>query len=198
MINEDHGRKHHLQHDPDFPNYGLRIETIEQFNNREHQIISIIPYSQADIQGLRIGDNISQINNQIVQNMNEIDVNNLIRSCASSKMNLLMIIKDRHDINQQTLINTDRSHISTDRTSSSKTTAESFDMRSKHEEDNQYSNRVNSEFQSSQRTDSDILSNSTSDDNTSSLSTFNSDRTSETVGKGKIEIEKGDITKQKV
>ena len=107
MASEDTGRKHHLQCDANFPNYGLYIQTIEHSNNnREQQIVSIVPYSQADIQGLRIGDTINKINNHIVQNMNETDVNNLIRSSASSKMNLVLEIKDRQNIGQSPLVNT--------------------------------------------------------------------------------------------
>ncbi len=91
-------RQYRLQRNPDFEGYGFRVRSNQQLDGAPHQIVSVEPYSPADIQGLRVGDYILRVNNQNVEHMNPTDFNylmqNLVRSDSARDGNLLLEVMD--------------------------------------------------------------------------------------------------------
>jgi len=91
-------RQYRLQRNPDFEGYGFRVRSNQQLDGTPHQIVSVEPYSPADIQGLRIGDYILRVNNQTVEHMNPADFNhlmqNLVRNDSTRDGNLLLEVMD--------------------------------------------------------------------------------------------------------
>jgi C-terminal processing protease CtpA/Prc len=91
-------RQYRLQRNPDFEGYGFRVRSNQQSDGTPHQIVSVEPYSPADIQGLRVGDYILRVNNQTVEHMNPSEFNylmqNLVRNDSTRDGNLLLEVMD--------------------------------------------------------------------------------------------------------
>jgi C-terminal processing protease CtpA/Prc len=91
-------RQYRLQRNPDFEGYGFRVRSNQQLDGTPHQIVSVEPYSPADIQGLRVGDYILRVNNQNVEHMNPSEFNylmqNLVRNDSTRDGNLLLEVMD--------------------------------------------------------------------------------------------------------
>lgn len=91
-------RQYRLQRNPDFEGYGFRVRSNQQLDGTPHQIVSVEPYSPADIQGLRVGDYILRVNNQTVEHMEPTEFNylmqNLVRSDSGRDGNLLLEVMD--------------------------------------------------------------------------------------------------------
>ncbi|CAF3566014.1 unnamed protein product [Rotaria sp. Silwood1] len=73
-------RQYRLQRNPDFEGYGFRVRSNQQLDGTPHQIVSVEPYSPADIQGLRVGDYILRVNNQTVEHMNATEFTSLMQN----------------------------------------------------------------------------------------------------------------------
>lgn len=73
-------RQYRLQRNPDFEGYGFRVRSNQQPSGTPHQIVSVEPYSPADLQGLRVGDYILRVNNQTVEHMNAAEFSSLMQS----------------------------------------------------------------------------------------------------------------------
>lgn len=91
-------RQYRLQRNPDFEGYGFRVRSNQQIDGTPHQIVSVEPYSPADIQGLRVGDYILRVNNQTVEHMNAPDftylMQNLVRNDTTRDGNLSLEVMD--------------------------------------------------------------------------------------------------------
>jgi hypothetical protein len=91
-------RQYRLQRNPDFEGYGFRVRSNQQLPGTPHQIVSVEPYSPADVQGLRVGDYILRVNNQTVEHMSPTDFNylmqNLVRNDPTRDGNLLLEVMD--------------------------------------------------------------------------------------------------------
>jgi hypothetical protein len=91
-------REYRLQRNPDFEGYGFRVRSNQQLENVPHQIVSVEPYSPADLQGLRVGDYILRVNNQTVEHMNPQEFNhlmqNLVRNDNTRDGTLLLEVMD--------------------------------------------------------------------------------------------------------
>ncbi|CAF1230905.1 unnamed protein product [Rotaria sordida] len=73
-------RQYRLQRNPDFEGYGFRVRSNQHLDGTPHQIVSVEPYSPADIQGLRVGDYILRVNNQRVEHMNPSEFTSLMQN----------------------------------------------------------------------------------------------------------------------
>jgi len=80
-IQNNSRRQYHLKRNPDYEGYGFRVRSnFPTPDGGAHQIISVEPYSPADLQGLRAGDYILRVNNQSVENMSPDQFNQLMSS----------------------------------------------------------------------------------------------------------------------
>ncbi|CAF3266956.1 unnamed protein product [Rotaria socialis] len=73
-------RQYRLQRNPDFEGYGFRVRSNQTADATPRQIVSVEPYSPADVQGLRVGDYILRVNNQTVEHMSPAEFTSLMQT----------------------------------------------------------------------------------------------------------------------
>ena len=78
-------RQYRLQRNPEFEGYGFRVRSNYQADGTPHQIVSVEPYSPADLQGLRVRDYILRVNNQTVEHMNPTEFNQLMKNLVGNE-----------------------------------------------------------------------------------------------------------------